>query len=170
MARQTAGPRVAFNDVRVLNERMRPEIDEAIRAVIDDGRFELGREVYEFEVAFAAFCGAPHAVAVHSGTAALHVALRAMGIGAGDEVVIFQPYYENYGPDAQLSGAKPVWVDLHPPDWSIDPDELRRAFSKNTRAIIVNTPNNPTGKVFNRTELELIAGLCQEYDCYAITD
>ncbi|MBX7104679.1 MAG: aminotransferase class I/II-fold pyridoxal phosphate-dependent enzyme [Gemmataceae bacterium] len=91
-------------------------------------------------------------------------------VDPGDEVVVFQPYYENYGPDAQLSGAKPVWVDLHPPEWSIDPDELRRAFSKKTRAIIVNTPNNPTGKVFTRAELELIAGLCREFDCYAITD
>lgn len=91
-------------------------------------------------------------------------------VNPGDEVVIFQPYYENYGPDAQLSGAKPVWVDLQPPDWSIDFDALRRAFTKNTRAIIVNTPNNPTGKVFTRAELEFIAGLCQEFDCYAITD
>jgi aminotransferase len=91
-------------------------------------------------------------------------------VNPGDEVVIFQPYYENYGPDAQLSGAKPVWVDLHPPDWSIDFDELRRAFSKRTRAIIINTPNNPTGKVFTRRELEFIAGLCQEFDAFAITD
>lgn len=91
-------------------------------------------------------------------------------VNPGDEVVIFQPYYENYGPDAQLSGAKPVWVDLHPPDWSVDFDELRRAFSKRTRAIIINTPNNPTGKVFTRRELELIAGLCQEFDAFAITD
>src|SRR2546427_32312 len=70
----------------------------------------------------------------------------------GDEVVIFQPFYENYGPDALLSGAKPVWVRLHEPDWHIDFDELRRAFSPRTRAIILNTPNNPTGKVFTRTE------------------
>jgi len=91
-------------------------------------------------------------------------------VNPGDEVIIFQPYYENYGPDAQLSGAKPVWVDLHAPDWSIDFDELRRAFSKRTRAVIINTPNNPTGKVFSRRELELIAGLCQEFDAFAITD
>lgn len=91
-------------------------------------------------------------------------------VNPGDEVIIFQPFYENYGPDALLSGAKPVWVPLKPPDWSIDFDQLRAAFSKNTRAIILNTPNNPTGKVFTRKELEFIAGLCQEFDAYAFAD
>jgi aminotransferase len=91
-------------------------------------------------------------------------------VDPGDEVVAFQPFYENYGPDALLSGARPVWVPLHPPDWRFDPDELRRAFSPRTRAVIVNTPNNPTGRVFRREELSLIAGLCQEYDAYAFAD
>jgi aspartate/methionine/tyrosine aminotransferase len=91
-------------------------------------------------------------------------------VNPGDEVIIFQPFYENYGPDALLSGAKPVWVPLKPPDWSIDFDQLRAAFSQRTRAIILNTPNNPTGKVFTRKELEFIAGLCQEFDAYALAD
>ena len=91
-------------------------------------------------------------------------------VDPGDEVVIFQPYYENYGPDALLTGAKPVWVHLRPPDWRIDPDELRAAFSPRTKAIIVNTPNNPTGRIFTREELSLIAGLCQEFDAYAFAD
>jgi aminotransferase len=91
-------------------------------------------------------------------------------VDPGDEVVIFQPFYENYGPDALLSGAKPVWVPLHPPDWHIDLDELRRAFSKRTRAIILNTPNNPTGKVFTRAELTAVAELCQEFNAYALAD
>lgn len=91
-------------------------------------------------------------------------------VDPGDEVVIFQPFYENYGPDALLSGAKPVWVRLHEPDWHIDLDELRRAFSPRTRAIILNTPNNPTGKVFTRAELQAIADLCQEFDAYAFAD
>jgi aspartate/methionine/tyrosine aminotransferase len=91
-------------------------------------------------------------------------------VNPGDEVVIFQPFYENYGPDALLSGAKPVWVGLHEPDWRIDFDELRAAFSPRTRAIILNTPNNPTGKVFSRTELQFIADLCQKYDAYAFAD
>lgn len=91
-------------------------------------------------------------------------------VDPGDEVVVFQPYYENYAPDALLSGARPIWVNLRPPDWRFDPDELRRAFSSKTRAIILNTPNNPTGRVFTRDELSLIAGLCQEFDAYAFAD
>jgi aspartate/methionine/tyrosine aminotransferase len=88
----------------------------------------------------------------------------------GDEVIIFEPYYENYGPDALLCDAQLKYVPLRPPDWSFDPDELRRAFSAKTKAIVLNSPNNPTGKVFTRAELELIAGLCQEFDALAITD
>jgi aminotransferase len=88
----------------------------------------------------------------------------------GDEVVIFEPFYENYGPDTKLCGAVPRFVRLRPPDWSFDPDELRRAFSPRTKAIILNSPNNPTGKVFSRAELEMIAALCLEFDALAITD
>jgi aminotransferase len=88
----------------------------------------------------------------------------------GDEVVLFEPFYENYGPDTQLCGAIPRYVPLRAPDWTFDPDELRAAFNSRTRAIILNSPNNPTGKVFSRPELELIAGLCQEFDCLAISD
>src|SRR6266849_2647868 len=94
---------------------------------------------------------------------------------AGDEVVIFEPFYENYGPDSVLSGAKPRFVKLRPPatddgEWTFDEKELRRAFDKHTKAIIVNTPNNPTGKVFTRAELELIRDLCVEFNVLAITD
>jgi aminotransferase len=88
----------------------------------------------------------------------------------GDEVVLFEPFYENYGPDTQLCGAESRYVKLHAPDWSFDPEELRRAFTPRTKAIILNSPNNPTGKVFTREELEFIAGLCQEFDALAITD
>ncbi len=88
----------------------------------------------------------------------------------GDEIVIFEPYYENYGPDALLCEAEHKLVRLRPPDWSFDPDELRRAFSSKTKAIILNSPNNPTGKVFTHTELQVIADLCQEFDALAITD
>jgi aspartate/methionine/tyrosine aminotransferase len=93
----------------------------------------------------------------------------------GDEVVIFEPFYENYGPDSVLSGAKPVFVKLHPPtaaegDWTFDERELRAAFHHQTKAIILNTPNNPTGKVFTRSELELIRDLCVEFNVLAITD
>jgi aspartate/methionine/tyrosine aminotransferase len=88
----------------------------------------------------------------------------------GDEIIIFEPYYENYGPDALLCEAQRKLVTLRPPDWTFDPDELRRAFSAKTKAIVLNSPNNPTGKVFTRAELEVIANLCQEFDCLAITD
>src|SRR5205823_10179877 len=88
----------------------------------------------------------------------------------GDEIVVFEPFYENYGPDAILSGAVPRYVTLHEPDWTIDEGELAAAFNERTRAVIVNTPNNPTGKVFSREELELIAGLCAKWDAIAFTD
>jgi len=86
-----------------------------------------------------------------------------------EEVIVFEPFYENYGPDTVLCEATPVFVPLTS-DWSIDFDQLRTAFNNRTRAIIVNTPNNPTGRVFTREELEQIAALCQEFDAYAITD
>lgn len=94
---------------------------------------------------------------------------------AGDEVVIFEPFYENYGPDAVLSGAKPRFVKLRPPTtpeaaWTFDEGELRKAFHNHTKAIILNTPNNPTGKVFTREELELIRDLCLQFNVLAITD
>jgi len=91
-------------------------------------------------------------------------------VDPGDEVIVFEPYYENYGPDAILAGAKPVFVPLEAPDWRMDPDKLRAAFSNKTRAIVVNTPHNPTGRVFTREEISLIAELCQKYDVIAITD
>jgi aspartate/methionine/tyrosine aminotransferase len=91
-------------------------------------------------------------------------------VDPGDEVIVFEPFYENYGPDAILSGASPRFVPLREPDWSFDPDELAKAFNENTRAIIINTPNNPTGKVFSRDELERIAALCHKWDVIAITD
>ncbi len=91
-------------------------------------------------------------------------------VDPGEEVIVFEPWYENYGPDAILSGAKPVYVKLHAPDWSFDPDELRRAFSPRTKGIIVNTPHNPTGKLFTRSEIELIGELCREFDALIYTD
>ena len=91
-------------------------------------------------------------------------------VDPGDEVVVFEPFYENYGPDAILSGAVPRYVTLHEPDWTFDPDALAAAFNDRTRAIIINSPNNPTGKVFTRAELTTIAELCQRWDVLAITD
>ena len=102
-------------------------------------------------------------------TEAMIAAMLAI-IDPGEEVVIFEPYYENYGPDAIISGAVPRFVKLRPPDWSFDEAELAAAFNNKTKAIIINTPNNPTGKVFTREELTQIADLCRKWDAIAITD
>ncbi|MBM3808900.1 MAG: aminotransferase class I/II-fold pyridoxal phosphate-dependent enzyme [Acidimicrobiia bacterium] len=91
-------------------------------------------------------------------------------IDPGDEVIIFEPFYENYGPDAMLAGGEPKYVRMHAPDWHFDEAELRRAFTNRTRAIVINSPNNPTGKVFSRDELQVIAELCQQWDVLAISD
>ena len=88
----------------------------------------------------------------------------------GDEVVVFEPFYENYGPDSILTGAVPRLVPLRPSDWTFDEEELRAAFGPQTRAIVINSPNNPTGKVFSRSELTSIAEHCIEHDAIAITD
>jgi aspartate/methionine/tyrosine aminotransferase len=91
-------------------------------------------------------------------------------VDPGEEVVVFEPYYENYAPDAILSDARPRYVPLTAPDWNFDRDELRAAFNSRTKAIIVCNPNNPTGKVFTRDEMEFIGGLCQEFDALCFTD
>jgi aminotransferase len=114
-------------------------------------------------------------------TEAMMSAMMAV-IDPGDEVVIFEPFYENYGPDAILSGATPRYVTLREPppaggapaapgsEWTFDPGELAAAFNDRTKAIILNSPNNPTGKVFTRDELETIAALCRKWDAIAISD
>jgi aminotransferase len=88
----------------------------------------------------------------------------------GDEVIVFEPFYESYNPDSIMSGAVPRYVTLRPPHWTFDPEELARAFGPRTRAIVINSPHNPTGKVFSVDELGQIAALCIEHDAFAITD
>jgi aspartate/methionine/tyrosine aminotransferase len=102
-------------------------------------------------------------------TEAMIASLKAI-INPGEEVIIFEPFYENYGADTILSGAIPRYVQLNPPNWDFDINELRRTFNTRTKAIIINTPNNPTGKVFSKNELEVIAELCMKWDSIAITD
>ena len=105
-------------------------------------------------------CGATEAMA------ATFLAL----VDPGDEVIVFEPFYENYGPDTILAEARPVFVPLEPPDWRLDAGRLRAAFSDRTKAIVLNTPHNPTGRVFTREEISLVAELCLTHDAWAITD
>jgi aspartate/methionine/tyrosine aminotransferase len=117
-------------------------------------------------------------VTVSCGATEAMIAAMLAAVDPGDEVIVFEPFYENYGPYCIMSGAVPRFVTLRQDAtaageagaWSFDPDELRAAFNSRTRAIVVNTPHNPTGKVFSHAELELIAGLCIEHGSIAITD
>jgi aspartate/methionine/tyrosine aminotransferase len=109
-------------------------------------------------------------VTISCGATEAMIAAMLAAVDPGDEVIVFEPFYENYGPDCILSGAVPRFVSLRAPDWSFEADELRHAFNSRTRAIVVNTPHNPTGKVYSRSELELIASLCIEHDAIAVTD
>jgi aminotransferase len=109
-------------------------------------------------------------VTVSCGATEAMIAAMLAAIDPGDEVIVFEPFYENYGPDCIISGAVPRYVTLRGSDWTFDREALRAAFTKKTRAIVVNTPHNPTGKVYSQEELELIAELCIEHDAIAITD
>ena len=158
-----------------------PELKAAAKAAIDDdvNQYAITWGAKAFRDGIAAKTAATYAgwevdseteLCVTCGATEAMIATLLATVDPGDEVVVFEPFYENYGPDAVLSGATPVYVRLHQPDWSIDEAELRAAFSDRTRAIIVNTPHNPTGKVFTRAELELVSELCQRYDVLVLTD
>ncbi|WP_341526099.1 aminotransferase class I/II-fold pyridoxal phosphate-dependent enzyme [Nostoc sp. UHCC 0302] len=134
--------------------------DRPFRHVIANKvRWYLGLDI-DPETQITVTCGSTEAMA----------SVMLATVDPGDEVIVFEPYYENYGPDAILAGATPRYVTLHPPDWTFDETQLRQAFNANTKAIIINTPHNPTGKVFTREELTLIAELCQQWDVLAFTD
>jgi aminotransferase len=124
----------------------------------------------KFERTYGVAVDPERQVCVTCGSTEAMIASMLGVLDPGDEVVVFEPFYENYGPDAILSGAVPRMVTLHEPEWSFDEAELASAFGERTRGIIINTPNNPTGKVFTRDELEVIAGLCQKWGVIAFTD
>ncbi|MFL6335663.1 MAG: pyridoxal phosphate-dependent aminotransferase, partial [Pyrinomonadaceae bacterium] len=128
-------------------------------AISDKTRWFLGLD-YDPEREITVTCGSTEGM----------IAAMMATVDPGEEVIVFEPFYENYAPDAILSDAHPRYVPLRAPDWSFDRDELRATFNKNTKAIIVCNPNNPTGKVFSRDEMEFIAGLCQEFDALCFTD
>src|SRR5262244_353364 len=129
------------------------------RAIADKYRRFYGMEV-DPELHVTVCCGS---------TETMLATLLAV-LNPGDEVIIFEPFYENYGPGCIIAGADPVFVPLEPPDFSFDPDRLRAAVSSRTRAIVFNSPNNPSGKVFSRKELETIAEVCRHHDLLAITE
>ncbi|MCU1693913.1 MAG: putative transaminase [Frankiales bacterium] len=158
-----------------------PELKEAAKAAIDAdvNQYAVTWGAPDFRAALAAKVGRTYPgwavdpdteVCVTCGSTEAMIATLLATVDPGDEVIVFAPFYENYGPDAVLSGATPRYVTLHAPDWSVDEAELRAAFSDRTRAIIVNTPHNPTGKVFTREELGLVSELCQRYDVLCLTD
>jgi len=161
-----------FSAPAVLKEAARQAIAE------DHNQYPITWGVPAFREAIAAKYGRDYRMSVDPetelcvtcGSTEAMIATMLGVLDPGDEVVVFEPFYENYRPDAILSGAVPRLVTLRPPDWTLDEPELRAAFSDRTRAVIVNTPNNPTGKVFSREELEAIAALCVRYDVVAITD
>jgi aminotransferase len=128
-------------------------------AISDKTRWFLGLE-YDPEREITVTCGSTEGM----------IAAMMATVDPGEEVVVFEPFYENYAPDAVLSGATPRYVSLRAPDWTFDPDELRAAFNERTKAVIICNPNNPTGKVFTREELEFVASLCREFDALCFTD
>lgn len=157
-----------------------PELIEAARQALRDGfnqySFTWGTPVLraavarKFERSSGLVCDPEQNVTVCCGsTECMQAALLAL-VDEGDEVIVFQPYYENYLAQCRIAGARPVFVRLRPPDWTFDPDELARAFTDRTRAIIVNTPANPTGHVFTKAELAVIADLSVQHDVLALTD
>lgn len=149
---------------------------EKIRADINQYAITWGTVSLRQAIAdkFAAFNGVAvdpeREITVCCGSTEAMIASLMAIVNPGDEVIVFEPFYENYGPDTILCGATPRYVTLHEPDWHFDGDELRRAFNGKTRAIIINTPNNPTGKVYSVEELALIAELCMTYGAVAVTD
>ena len=160
-------------------EEIKQKAQEAIAA--DHNQYAVTWGVKEFREAIAAktkrFLGLdvdPETeLTVTCGSTEGMIAAALATVDPGDEVVVFDPYYENYMPDAIISGAEPRFVALHRQtdgSFVFDPDELRSAFNPNTKAIIICNPNNPTGKVFTREELEFIAELCREFDALCFTD
>jgi aminotransferase len=110
-----------------------------------------------------------HIVVTCGSTEAMITAMMTV-VDPGDRVIVFSPFYENYGADTLLSGARPIYVPLRPPDFSFDPDELEKAFKQGVKALVLCNPSNPSGKVFTRAELEFIAGLAREHDAFVLTD
>lgn len=156
------------------------ELKRAAKDAIDDdvNQYAVTWGDPKFRLAIAekesAYLGMPinpdTEITVTCGATEAMMATMMATIDPGDEVIVFEPYYENYGPDTIISGAIPRYVTLHPPEWTFDEADLAAAFNEKTKAIIINTPHNPTGKVFSREELEIIGKYCQQWNVLAFTD
>jgi aminotransferase len=151
----------------------------ACEAILRDiNQYSIASGAASLREAVAAQFGARHGVVVDAeqevtvccGSTEAMLATMLACVDPGDEVIVFEPFYENYGPGAILAGATPAYIQLTPPDWAFDRERLASMFSNRTRAIVINTPTNPTGKVFTRDELAVIAELCQQWDVIAIAD
>jgi aspartate/methionine/tyrosine aminotransferase len=157
-------------------EEIKDAACEAIRADINQYAITWGSERFrraiaaKYERTYGMRLDPERNICVTCGSTEAMISSVMGVIDPGDEIVMFEPYYENYGPDTILAGAVPRYVKLHEPDWTFDGEDLARAFNDRTRGIILNNPNNPTGKVFTRGELESIAGLCVRYGAIAFTD
>src|SRR5215831_11013138 len=156
--------RIRFHDVRPQYWRQKAEIDAALQAVIEDGRYELGQEVYAFEERFAAYCGTRHAVSVHSGTAALHLALRAMGIGDGDEVITVANSDMSTVAAVRFAGAWPVLVDIEPDSFNMNPEAVAVALTPRTRALL------PVHMYGRPAEMSLIMDIAHRHGLKVIED
>ncbi|MBC7930791.1 MAG: aminotransferase class I/II-fold pyridoxal phosphate-dependent enzyme [Rubrivivax sp.] len=128
-------------------------------AIAEKSKWHLGLDV-DPETEITVTCGSTEGM----------IAAMMATVDPGEEVVVFEPFYENYAPDAVLSGATPRYVSLRAPEWTFDREELRAAFGERTKAIILCNPNNPTGKVFTRDEMEFVASLCKQFDALCFTD
>src|SRR5580658_3597272 len=176
MSSPVASLRTRFRSQRIANFT-ESVIREMTRLAIRHGATNLAQGYPDFPAPEALKLAAAEAIhadinqySITCGATEGMIAAMLAVLDEGDEIVLFEPFYENYRPDSELCGARTRFVSLQAPDWSFDRDELRRAFTPRTKAIILNSPNNPTGKVFTRDELEFVAGLCQEFDALAITD
>jgi aspartate/methionine/tyrosine aminotransferase len=156
------------------------ELTEAAKRALDGGynqysitwgARELRQAIAQRAKAFNGIDADPETdlVVTCGSTEAMMAAMLSL-INPSDEAVIFEPFYENYGPDAIVSGARPRYVRMAWPDWTVNEEELKAAFNDRTKVLILNTPNNPTGKVFGRDELKMIADLCADHDVVAVTD
>jgi len=161
-----------FGSPDILKDAAKKAIDaEWNQYPITFGEKELREAIARKEKAYNGIdCDPEKEITVTCGASEAMISTMMALVNPGDEIIVFEPFYENYGPDGILSGAIPRYVRLRPPHWKYDEGELENAFNEKTKAIIINTPNNPTGKVFSKEELEKIAQLCIKWDAYAVTD